>query len=60
MPRAASLKADYMRKAELSKAISKFRGNSIGVVRMLKDPSVKCELEESLKPLPLSPRAAEM
>ena len=29
----------------------------MGVVKMIKDPAVKCDLESSLKPLPVSPRA---
>ena len=28
----------------------------MGVIKMIKDPSVKCELSASLKPLPVSPR----
>lgn len=30
----------------------------MGVNSMIKDPDVKCELEESLKPLPYEPKDA--
>ena len=56
VPSSAALKADYSKKVELSKKIRKACRNPIGVVRMIKDPALKCELETSLQLLPVSPR----
>ena len=56
----ASLKAEYERKQQLSTKISKFANNKrnpIGVVSMVKNPAIKCDLDESLQALPLTSRA---
>ncbi len=48
------MKADYDKKVELKRSLSKTKKNPIGVI--VKDPALKCELSASLKPLPISPR----
>ena len=50
------MKADYDKKLELKRNLSKTKKNPIGVMNMSKDPTDKIELSASLKPLPISPR----
>ena len=50
------MKADYEKKLELKRNLSKTKKNPYGVVNLLKDPADKIEVSVSLEPLPISPR----
>ena len=55
VPTTASLIADYEKRQELKRNIQKVKKQMmpIGVVSMIKDPTVKCDFETSLGPLPI-------